>query len=65
VFLGGRETAVLLLALIVQYHRRCVKVMRTLYATGFKTNVIKYLKGHGNRIAKRHCGPLLTKKIIN
>jgi len=42
----------------------CSKQKRISYAVGFKLNVIKYAKEHGNRAAERHFGPPPTEKMI-
>jgi hypothetical protein len=42
----------------------CSKQKRISYTVGIKLDVIKYVKEHGNRAAKRHFGPPVTEKII-
>jgi hypothetical protein len=39
------------------------KQKRISYTVGIKLDVIKYVKEHGNRAAKRHLGPPLTEKM--
>jgi hypothetical protein len=42
----------------------CSTQKRISYTVHFELDVIKYAKEHGNRAAKRHCGPPLSEKMI-
>ena len=43
----------------------CSKQMRIPYTAGFKLNVIKYVKEHGNRITEKHFVPPPTEKVVH